>query len=519
MTRRELIQQGFATLVSTSLPIWQAQSNEVWEQARQRALRANAAFRKCHQFLQDVRKRKADGCSLYFFSGDSIWLVQDAAADVLPFVVVAAHFLDPAFAFALRDTLRDEKRLTNDAKGIPQTFNLKNHAIVAQSRSQVIFGASEYCKDGLAPMVEVLGKGEWFERMRQIMDALHDEIGQTTDYGLGAVQTDEVNGNLLQVLVRLFGMTQDAKYLRWAERIADDFLLKRNWKPTVLSDHGCEIISGLAMLYGLTSVVDKPKAAEYQPRIRAMLDYVLERGTDADGLLFRSIGQSANDPVRTDNWGYNYIALVLYDMIASHPSYRAAVEKVLRNLPKYKGFPWGGGRSGRFTYLDELADSVEGGIYLINRVPLPEGKEWIEAEMQTLMSMDYPVHKFGANSVRTTMQYAFMQTEGVYLREWLPDVRVGAVRNGKTLRVLVEADKNWSGKLCFDFPRYRELIGLPIDLPRINSFPEQFVVERDARYTVEGVSKNPLRISGKQLRDGLPLALKAGQSLRITVKL
>jgi len=253
-------------------------AQEMFEQARQNALQANIAFKKCRQFLDDVKKLKDDDSNFYFFSGD-IWLVCDAGADVYPFVVVTAYFLEPSFLPALRQTLHDEIRLTSDSKGIPQDFDLKKNQVVPRERSQVIFGASEYCKDGLAAVVEVTGKDEWFLRMKQIMDALHDEIGHGDHYGLGG----EVAGNLLQVIVRLYGMTKDKKYLRWGERIADDFLLKRDFKPTVLSDHGCEIISGLTMLYGLEAEVNPNKAREYQPKIQSMLDYILQNGVDTDG--------------------------------------------------------------------------------------------------------------------------------------------------------------------------------------------------------------------------------------------
>jgi hypothetical protein len=487
---------------------------EMFEQARQHALQANIAFKKCRQFLDDVKKHKDNDSSLYFFSGD-IWLVCDAAADVYPFVVIASYFLEPSFLPALRQTLHDEIRLTSDSKGIPQDFDLKRNRVVPRERSQVIFGASEYCKDGLAAIVEVTGKDEWFLRMKQIMDALHDEIGQGDHYGLGG----EVAGNLLQVIVRLYSMTRDEKYLRWGERIADDFLLKRDFKPTVLSDHGCEIISGLTMLYGLETGVNPTKAREYQPKIQSMLDYILQNGVDADGLMYRFCGQPPEDPMRTDNWGYNYIAFLLYDMVNSSQRYRAAVEKVLLNLPKYKGFPWGCRSTGEFVYLDQLADSVEGGIYLYNRLPLPTAREWIEAEMQTLLSMDFPVHKFGANAVRTTLQYAFMQTQGLYLREWREDVLIGAVRDGETLYIYLGAEDNWAGKLCFDVPRHRELLGFGLDYPRINSFPEWFTVKSRQEFVVDGFPGGRRRVTGSVLQKGLSVNLRARQPLKLTVRL
>jgi hypothetical protein len=137
--------------------------------------------------------------------------------------------------------------------------------------------------------------------------------------------------------------------------------------------------------------------------------------------------------------------------------------------------------------------------------------------MQTLLSLDFPVHKFGANSVRTTLQYTFMLTAGSYLRQWRPDVILGAVQEGQVLRIYLEADEDWEGRLCFDFPRHRELLGFTLDYPRINSFPEWFVAEHNVQYRLADLSPEPQRISGGQLREGVPIRLKARQALHLTV--
>ena len=81
----------------------------------------------------------------------------------------------------------------------------------------------------------------------------------------------ELNGDVLQTLVRLAAMTGDRRFLEWAERIGDAYVLEvlpRNhglpgytWDFTKhegpdrmrLRDHGNEIVVGLALLHALES--------------------------------------------------------------------------------------------------------------------------------------------------------------------------------------------------------------------------------------------------------------------------
>ena len=51
--------------------------------------------------------------------------------------------------------------------------------------------------------------------------------------------------------VELYRTTGEAKYLDWAHRLADYYLLPGGFVPTRLSDHGCEIIGGLGLLFAV----------------------------------------------------------------------------------------------------------------------------------------------------------------------------------------------------------------------------------------------------------------------------
>jgi len=143
----------------------------------------------------------------------------------------------------------------------------------------MIFGASEYAKDGLIPIVEITGQEyPWFDRMRGIVDDIFKHARIETPYGKIPSTNIEVNGELLQLLPRLFTMTHEKKYLDWSHRLADYYLLPGKFIPTRLSDHGCEIIGGLGLLLGVQSTHNPAKA-------RAILREAGFIDRDGDGVV------------------------------------------------------------------------------------------------------------------------------------------------------------------------------------------------------------------------------------------
>jgi hypothetical protein len=58
---------------------------------------------------------------------------------------------------------------------------------------------------------------------------------------------------------------------------------------------------------------------------------------------------------------------------------------------------------------------------------------------------------------------------------------------------------------------------LPLDYTRINQFPEWFTVQADARYQVKLGSGRSQNKTGAQLAEGIPMKLKAGQTLLVEV--
>jgi hypothetical protein len=83
----------------------------------------------------------------------------------------------------------------------------------------------------------------------------------------------------------------------------------------------------------------------------------------------------------------------------------------------------------------------------------------------------------------------------------------------------VRAEKEWQGKIMFDAPRHKSNMGLPMDYPRINQFPEWFTVRAGKKYRLVSEGKNVAgEWDGEQLVKGIPVSLKAGENLVLIIK-
>jgi hypothetical protein len=110
------------------------------------------------------------------------------------------------------------------------------------------------------------------------------------------------------------------------------------------------------------------------------------------------------------------------------------------------------------------------------------------------------------NFARTTIMYGLWKTQGVTFHPWREDVRLGAARAGDRLLLSLRSDRPWKGRLLFDRPRHAQHLKLPLDWPRINQFPEWFVVKEGRIYGVTDAGSGRGRIRpAAELRRGLPV--------------
>jgi hypothetical protein len=337
---------------------------------------------------------------------------------------------------------------------------------------------------------------------------------------------EEVNGNLLQILSRNYWMTGDKKYLDWATKIGDYYLLGKRDLTQIdylrIRDHGCEIIGGLSELYVTLHFANPEKKEQYKVPFYKILDRVLDVGRNEDGLFYNAINPKTGevaDSAIVDNWGYIFDAYYSVWLIDKKEEYRDAVLKGFENLnEKYRNYPWEG------KSHDGYADALESGINLYNREPLPELKSWIDSEMQVMFAMQQADGIIGGwhgdgNFARTAIMFSLWKTQGTTIQPWSSDVVLGAEKTENETYFVLTAENDWEGKLVFDAPRHKTILHLPVDYPRINQFPEWFTAKDGEEYTVVS-SKKELsgKYSGKQLIDGIPVKMKKGEKLVVSVK-
>ena len=100
-----------------------------------------------------------------------------------------------------------------------------------------------------------MGASPWQDRMMEMLDELFrhsDDFTRLGKYFKRASSVEEINGEMLQILSRVYWMTGMEKYLNRAIKIADHYLLEMDFSQTDylrLRDHGCEIIGGLSELF------------------------------------------------------------------------------------------------------------------------------------------------------------------------------------------------------------------------------------------------------------------------------
>jgi hypothetical protein len=496
------------------------------EQASRSAEIAGYALSKVHRWLHERALPVIDP-NTGLYPADGYWNYHDTAADCYPFLCWAAFVVDQeALNGPVRSVLHAEQKLCNYLDRIPVPYDWKNKRQLVPAWDEMVFQASEYVKDGLVAVVEVTGRDEWFDRMLGIEEDLWKHARVDTPFGKIVSTNVEVNGEQLQVLARLYTMTGREAFVTWGERLADYYFAQPNFVPQRLRDHGCEIIGGLGLLFAVETQNHRPKAQEYQPKLKHIFDTILAQGCNEDGLMFNDLTRrdSGNGKL-SDGWGYNYVGYLCYDMAVGRPVYREQVRRTLANLmkPAYDNYNWEGNYS-----IDGFADSLEGGIYLLNRVPVPEGFAWADREMaRSVTRSNEPLEtarlwgtmKLEANGVRTVLMHALMHTQGLIARPWQQGLQLGAAPTKDGLVIVMKSDKPWSGKLCFDIPRHREYLGFTQDWPRINTLPEWFAVEPAQKYSViDSESGSTTSHAGSALHEGMNISLMAGAEKHVIVR-
>ena len=205
----------------------------------------------------------------------------------------------------MQEMLLTETALTARIGRLPDTYSFSKQGF-AEARidtAAIMFGGSEYVKDGLMPITELLGVTPWRARMLGIVDDLWRYAPVETP-----LRTNRVAGSRGE---RRHAARAVAPLLDDARRSAISStrrgsatticssirIIRRATSRTLrLRDHGNEVVSGLTELYATLLKVQPAKAAAYRAPIHEMLDRILAVGRNEDGLFYnvdRSAGGEA----------------------------------------------------------------------------------------------------------------------------------------------------------------------------------------------------------------------------------
>ncbi len=533
------------------------------ERARQANLRA-------HKYLDAwlAQRNRRSGLlprSIHGMPESNRWSVADCAADNFPYLVLTAFFLDQdRYENDLLPMLEAERRLCGrDGSVIPESFCFSGYSIceVRPNAGRVIFEASEYARDGLLTIVEWMGRPHgladdrphgqphgqpnaqpnsqppdpWRDRLVEIVDATWEGANIATDFGHVVSLDREVNGELLQVLNRLYWLTGQDKYLEWSIRLGDLYLLaefhpSRHERQVRLRDHGGEIVAGLAELYATLAHVRPRKLDSYRDPMHDLLDDILDQGRNEYGMFYDEFDTQDDDHSTqiVDTWGYLLSAYSMVHGVDGTRRYRKAEQKLLKNLPRYVAHRWEtpsrwAPADPEMGTADGYADAIESALMFVDRADSPEFVAWIDSEIDRMWSVqkdDGMVEGWygDGNFARTTLMYAQWKSMGVIARPWRQDLAVGAVQRDDWLYLSVSADSTWEGTLYFDAPRHRTTMSMPEDWLRINRRPEWFTVDPDSMYGVWDADLGHLML-GHKLIAGIPMSAgKDGREVRRAVR-
>ena len=473
------------------------------------------------------------------------WNTRDVAADLYSHLVNEALLLAPQRLAPLEKMLATER---SRSQGLPVAIDLNTGETISENLATRTFGAVEYAKDGLLSVVESSDDQRFERRLDELLGAIEASAAVSSRFGALPTGLAEKNGELLQVLARLAHKLDLRELGRSiADAYTKEVLPANNLIPAEewdfstheavtagcrLVDHGNEAIAGLVEWTLAEKRAGDPAAVERAQVVEAMLDRLLEIGRRPDGLWRVWVEPSGvvdqgreSEYGLNDNWGYLTSAYVAWALALPEESPRRQryIAEARRTMAAASAIHRGRWERGAF---DGYADSVEGALYLLPFLPDPAAESWVDEEVGVLFAFQRPDglvegQYLDGNFVRTALLYGFFCTAGVRPVPWAPDLSIGAAEseNGAlTVAASVPAGA-WRGVLRFDEPRHRTHLGLPADYPRLNSWPEWFVVGAGDRCELTDLDTGASRVVlGAQLTAGLPAVVTPDDPLRLRVR-
>ena len=433
----------------------------------------------------------------------------DVGADLYPFLAIATRYLVADRYPEILDALAAERRL---GQGLPRDVMLDGLMLRPRQPADQMLADVEYAKDGLLPLVELLGPDPWLGRMQEVMESVLVSAAVPTPRGSIPSDAAEVNGSALQVLARLSYQHDDPRAFEMGRRIAavylDDVLPHtgdippEHWdfmngtpidESTLhLGDHGDEIVSGLIEWERVEAQRNLPELAAHRAAVNRMLDKLLASGRSPAGLWFDGIRYPSGRPsdrTLNDNWGYlgqaylDQASLLRAgasddDAVNRATRYEQATQDTLRATASVRFLKWENGD------MDGYADSLESALYLLRYLDEPLAARWVDEQVGVFFGFQKESgavtdENIDGNFVRTAMLYGRWLTQGARLEPWPAATSLGAAVDGRCLQLHLHTQQAWSGRLLLDTLRHQQYLGLPEDYPRLNQWQEGWTQAHD----------------------------------------
>jgi len=482
------------------------------------------------------------------------WDYHNVAADYYSSLVHVSNCVAPEYiqpGAKLHETLLASKRLCTLPNGIPGVYYFDTGKVEGEA---TYLALSEWLRDGLIRIVENLGPDNiWYEELCRLSDAMIRVAGQRGGLYPQCARSTEALGNMLQSLSRLYVMSGEKRYLEAAEELGDALLLDPNvdtFRKMVerrdsFRDHGCEMIPGLAELFVVECKLGSQRARSYREPLMKVLDQILQTSAHPEtGLFCGDLDKDGNTVwlQPPDTWGYVLFSYENFDRATGTDRYRKAVEKPIRwLLDNRKNFEeckkarlWP-----HAAHRDTWSDSHESMIILANRLGLPsvgdrgsptewaheqvfEWLDWMTLQSEHRKHLDEQygpylnAHDDGSTG-RCLVTHMMACSQGVRHVPFQEGLRIGAMPFSDGLVLSLESEKPYRGKLRFDWPRCVYPTGT-LDWARLNEMPQWFVVEPDRKYIVTLNGEQESVVLGKELIDGLSIAVEPGAVRTVRVR-
>jgi hypothetical protein len=480
------------------------------------------------------------------------WNYSNVAADLFCFLWLASARTGAGSLPLLEATLEAEAALQGPGK-LCAPARWDDGAELPRDMPALIFGTSEYAKDGLLSVVECLRDPRALARLDELARVIMAHAEHMSPAMPLPSGESEVNGNVLQVLCRLGSAREGDRFAQGAARIADaatGVMLPANHglpallfdyergetliSRTMLRDHGNEIICGLAEALALAherreDPVWRERGERWREPVLAMFERILSSAVDRNGLLVGAIDPRTGamlDAAPNDNWGYVLCGALLTAQTLRREGAEAArvtallerISAIAQAVARTDGLDWEPGTH------DGYADAIESALYIAAHHPDTAGvlESWAHAQIGIMFAMQKADGFVGGtyldgNFIRTALLYADLCTGGWSVSPPRRGVDIGFARDeAGRAALVVRAAVAYEGKLICPAPWSAHVLKMSWDWPRLNSWPRWSPPEHLASITeVTGLQVAP---SVEALRAGLDLHLSAGDRVVISLQ-